>query len=134
MKTRLRKDRDIYFFDLEGNLDMSGVDHLQSFCSNKNLKKRKIVFNLKFLFFVGSTGVGVFSKTLDFVKQNNNLKICCASSEFEKIFTNEGLDSLLFPSEEEAVLSFSNNQEIQTERDGLSFIQSEYPLKHEGEG
>ena len=24
MKTRLRKDRDIYFFDLEGNLDMGG--------------------------------------------------------------------------------------------------------------
>ena len=129
MKTRLRKDRDIYFFDLEGSLDMSGMDQLQSFCSNKNLKKQKIVFNLKSLFFVGSTGVGVFSKTLDFVKQNNHLKICCASSEFEKVFTSEGLDSLLFSSEEEAVLSFFNNQE--QEKKGLSFIQNECLPKHE---
>ena len=108
-----------------------GVDQLQSFCSNENLKKKKIVFNLKSLFFVGSTGVRVFSKTLDFVKQNNNLKICCASSEFEKVFTNEGLDSLLFSSEEEAVLSFSDNQELQAEISGLSFIQSECLPKHE---
>ena len=112
MKTRLRKDRDIYFFDLEGNLDMNGVDQLHSFCSREDLKKKKIIFNLKSLFFVGSTGVGVFSKTLDFVKQNNNLKICCASSEFEKVFTNEGLDSALFPSEEEAVLSFDKSEDI----------------------
>ena len=115
MKTRLRKDRDIYFFDLEGSLDMNGVDHLQSFCSHKSLKKKKIVFNLKSLFFVGSTGVGVFSKTLDFVKQNNHLKICCASSEFRKILKNEGLDSHLFSSEEEAILSFSDNQEVMKE-------------------
>ena len=106
MKTRLRKDKDIYFFDLEGNLDMNGVDHLQSFCVNKKLRKKKIVFNLKSLFFVVSTGVNALSETLDFVKQNNHLKICCASSEFEKIFTNEGLDSVLFSSEKEAVLSF----------------------------
>ena len=128
MKTRLRKDRDIYFFDLEGNLDMNGVDHLQSFCSHKNLKKKKIVFNLKSLFFVGSTGVDVFSKTLDFVKQNNNLKICCASSEFEKFFTSEGLESLLFSSEEEAVSSFFQSRQAE---EGLSFIQNECPLKHE---
>lgn len=128
MKTRLRKDRDIYFFDLEGNLDMSGVDHLQSFCSSENLKKKKIVFNLQSLFFVGSIGVGVFSKTLDFVKQNNNLRICCASSEFEKVFTNEGLDSVLFSSEEEAVLSFASPSDT-IEKEG--FIQNEYPPKHE---
>ena len=126
MKTRLRKDKDIYFFDLEGNLDMNAVDELQSFCSNKKLKKKKIIFNLKSLFFVGSTGVGVFSKTLDFVNQNNNLKICCASSEFEKVFTNEGLDSVLFSSEKEAVLSFDKASEES------EFIQSEYPPKHEG--
>ena len=105
------------------------MDHLQSFCSNKNLKKKKIVFNLKSLFFVGSTGVGAFSKTLDFVKQNNNLKICCASSEFEKLFISEGLDSVLFSSEKEAVSSFS---ERQSGKEAFSFTQNEYPLKHEG--
>ena len=129
MKTRLRKDKDVYFFELEGSLDMNGVDDLQSFCLNKQLKKKKIVFNLKSLFFVGSTGLGLFSKTLDFVKKNNDLRICCASSEFERVFTNEGFDSLLFSSESEAVLSFS--EDLERENKALDFIQSEYPLKHE---
>lgn len=110
MRTRLRKDKDIYFIDVEGSLDLKGVDDLKSFCSNRNLKKKKLVFNLKSLFFVGSKGVSVFSETLDFINQSNQLKICCASSEFEKVFHSEGLQSTLFSSEEEAVLSFCSNQ------------------------
>ena len=110
MKTRLRKDKDIYFIDVEGNLDLKGVDDLKSFCSNKNLKKKKLVFNLKSLFFVGSKGVETFSETLEFVNKSNHLKICCASSEFEKVFHNEGLNSILFPSEEEAIMSFLSSQ------------------------
>lgn len=108
MKARLRKDKDIYFIDVEGNLDLKGVDSLKSFCSNKKLKKKKIVFNLKSLFFVGSKGVEVFSETLDSINKSAHLKICCASSEFEKVFNSEGLDTVLFSSEEEAVLSFSS--------------------------
>ena len=117
MKTYLRKDKDIYFIDVEGNLDLKGVDDLKSFCSDKKLKKKKIVFNLKSLVFVGSKGIGVFSETLDFVNKSNHLKICCTSSEFEKVFYNEGFHSILFSSEEEAVMSFSN--------------QNEYPPKHD---
>ena len=110
MKTRFRKDKDIYFIDVEGNLDIKGVDHLKVICSNKKLKKKNLVFNLKSLFFVGSKGIGVFSKTLDSINKSNNLKICCASSEFEKVFYNEGLNSVIFSSEEEAIMSFSSSQ------------------------
>lgn len=110
MKTRFRKDKDIYFIDVEGSLDLNGVDNLKSFCSSKNLKKKKVIFNLKSLFFVGSKGVGIFSETLDFVNKSNDLKICCASSEFEKVLSNEGLNSTLCSSEEEAIMSFSSNQ------------------------
>ncbi len=110
MKTRLRKDKDIYFIDVEGNLDLKGVDSLKSFCFSKSFQKKKIVFNLKSLSFVGSKGVGVFSETLDFINKDSDLKICCASSEFEKYFQNEGLHSALFRSEEEAVSSFSATQ------------------------
>ena len=118
MKARLRKDNNIYFIDVEGHLDLQGVDHLKSFCSHKNFKKKKVIFNLKSLFFVGSKGVGGFSETLNSVNKSSDLKICCASSEFEKVFHDEGLKPLLFPSEEEAISSFSSNQ-------------NEYPLKHE---
>ena len=118
MRTLFRKDQDIYFINVEGNLDLKGVDHLKSICSNKKLKEKKLVFNLKSLFFVGSKGIEAFSETLDFINKNNHLKICCASSEFEKVFNNEGLHSIIFPSEEEAIISFSSNQ-------------SEDPLKHD---
>lgn len=110
MKTRLRKNKNIYFIDVEGNLDIQGVDHLKSVCSHKSLKKKKLIFNLNKLSFVGSKGIGAFSETLDFINKSNNLKICCASSEFEKVFYNEGLNSVIFPSEEEAVMSFYSNQ------------------------
>ena len=118
MKARLRKNKDIYFIDMEGHLDLNGVDHLKSFCSKKKLKQKKLVFNLKSLSFVGSKGVEVFSETLDFLNKSNHLKICCASSEFEKVLSNEGLNSSLFSSEKEAINSFDVNQ-------------NEYQLKHE---
>lgn len=118
MKARLRKNKDIYFIDLEGHLDLKGVDDLKSFCLSKKMEKKKIIFNLKSLFFVGSKGLENFSETLDFVNKNSHLKICCASSEFEKVFNNEGLTSVLFPNEQEAIQSFIPNQ-------------SEYPLKHD---
>ena len=106
MKTKFRKDKDIYFIDVEGQLDVLGMDHLKEFCESK-LKKKKIVFNLKSLDFVGSKGVEIFSETLDVVSRKNTMKICCASSEFEKIIETEGLASSLCKDEEEAVLSFN---------------------------
>ena len=108
MKTKFRKDKDIYFIDVEGQLDVLGADHLKEFCENK-LSKKKIVFNLKSLDFVGSKGVGVFSETLDVVNRKNIMKICCASSEFKKIIETEGLASSLFKDEEEAVSSFNES-------------------------
>ena len=111
METRLRKDKDILFFDVEGRLDLQGVDHLKDFCFNGGLNKKKVVFNLKALSFVGSKGVEVFSQTLDFVNKNNRLKICCAGPEFQKILDSEGLNRSLFPSEREAVLSFEGSNQ-----------------------
>ena len=116
MRVKFRKNKDFYFINVEGNLDLNGVDHLKSFCLNNKFKKKKVIFNLKSLDFVGSKGVEVFSETLDFINKNNDLKICCAQSEFKKVFHNEGLSCPVFSSEEEAQLSFN---------------QSEYPLKYD---
>ena len=43
MKTKIRKNEDIFFIDLEGNLDLSSVDSLSSFCST-SLKQKKNYF------------------------------------------------------------------------------------------
>jgi len=103
MKTKIQKTEDIVFISIEGNLDLNSVDDLNFFCS-KNLTHKKIIFNLRDLNFVGSVGVGAFSKTLEDINKQNQLKICCASSEFEKVFTNEGFVN--YETEQEAVLSF----------------------------
>ena len=65
MKAKLRKEEDIYFFDFEGYLDFQTVDKLKFFWSQKGLKQKKIVFNLKSLSFIGSQGVNVFSETVE---------------------------------------------------------------------
>ena len=110
MNVRFRKQKDFYFIDVDGNLDLNDVDRLKSFCLNNKFKKKKVIFNLKALDFVGSKGVEIFSETLDFINKNNDLKICCAQSEFKKVFQNEGLSCPFFSSEEEAEMSFSQNE------------------------
>lgn len=107
MKTHIRKNRDIYFIDVEGCLDFVGVDNLKSFCLYKNFKTKKLIFNLKSLSFVGSKGVETFSDTLHSINKNNNIKICCASSEFEKVFDKDGLKMSFCQSETEAIKSFN---------------------------
>ena len=110
MKTSLRQNQDVFVINIEGNLDINGVDRLKSLF-NRSLDRKKIVFNLSSLSFVGSLGISDFSKALTDLKSNNNkFKICGASSEFEKIFSNEGLDSAICSCEEEALASFSDEE------------------------
>ena len=105
MKTHLKQDKGVYVISIEGNLDVQNMDKFKDLCQN-NFKKNKIVFNLKSLNFVGSSGISIFSETLESLKKNNRLKLCCVSSEFQKILTDNQLDSLICNSEEEAVSSF----------------------------
>ena len=111
MKAKFRKKEDIYFFDFEGDLDFQTVDKLRFFWSQKALRQKKIVFNLKDLSFVGSQGVNVFSETVEVANRDNYLKICCASPEFSKFFDSRGMRCLLFESEGEAISSFFNSEE-----------------------
>ena len=106
MKTYLKQNQDIYVISIEGNLDVIGMDKFKSLCK-ANFKKNKLVFNLKSLSFIGSSGIDVFSETLDFLKKKNNLKLCCVSSEFQKILHNDFSDS-----EEEALSSFEEKEPI----------------------
>ena len=106
MRTSLRQNKDVFVIDIKGNLDINGVDRLKYLCNN-NLKRKKVIFNLKSLSFVGSLGISDFSKVLmDLKNKNNEFKICGASSEFEKIFSNEGLDFEMCSCEEEALSFF----------------------------
>ena len=111
MRTSFRQNKDVFVIDIEGNLDINGVDHLKNLF-NRDLNQKKIVFNLSSLSFVGSLGISDFSKALTDLRHNKNeFKICGASSEFEKIFSNEGLDFAMCSCEEEALASFSDEDQ-----------------------
>lgn len=90
---------------MHGSLTVSDMDSLKIICNSK-LKKKKVLFNLKELSFVGSSGISVFYETLNSLKKTNSLKMCCVSSEFKRIFDSEGLGFPIYQSEEEALSSF----------------------------
>lgn len=105
MKTSIREKGDIFVINVQGSLSINDADALKAICARK-LKKKKILFNLKELSFVGSSGISIFYQTLNSLKKDNSLKMCCVSSEFKRIFDNEGLDFSMYKSEEEALSSF----------------------------
>ena len=105
MRTNIRKDKDIFVINVQGSLSLSDVDMLKAICKKK-LNRKKVLFNLKELSFVGSSGISVFYEALNSLKETNSLKMCCVSSEFKRIFDNEGLDFSVYQSEEEALSSF----------------------------
>ena len=105
MRTNIRKDKDIFVINVQGSLSVNDVDMLKAICKRK-LNRKKVLFNLKELSFVGSSGISVFYEALNSLKANNSLKMCCVSSEFKRIFDNEGFDFSVYQSEEEALSSF----------------------------
>ena len=105
MKTSIRENKGIFVIDVQGSLTINDVDILKTICK-KRLKKQKVLFNLKDLSFVGSSGISMFYEALNSLKKDNSLKMCCVSSEFKKIFDNEGLSFSMYQSEEEALSSF----------------------------
>ena len=107
MKTNIKQNGNILVVNVRGHLTVNDADRLKAICGER-LKKQKILFNLKELSFVGSSGVSVFHETLSALKKRNVLKMCCVSSEFKRVFDNEAPPFLIYQNEREALLSFQS--------------------------
>lgn len=105
MKTNIRQNGKVLVVKVRGNLTVDDADRLKTICGDK-LKKQQVLFNLRELSFVGSSGVSVFHETLSALKKRNTLKMCCVSSEFQRVFDNEAPPFSVYQSEEEALSSF----------------------------
>ena len=68
MKTSIRENRGIFVIDVQGNLTINDVDILKAICKEK-LKRKKVLFNLKDLTFVGSSGISMFYEALNSLKK-----------------------------------------------------------------
>lgn len=109
MQAKIKKDGDVTVVELSGKLDFETAEPFRETCQDV-LLNNKVVFNLKDLNFVGSSGIGVFVNTLKEFTQKNPVppKFCNVKSEFRKIFiSSEDPSFQVFEDEKTAVKSFT---------------------------
>ncbi len=88
MDAKIRKERGIHIVTLSGKLNHDAIESFKSICM-RYLYQEPVIFQLRDLDFVGSTGIIFFVDTLKcFVEKSvNPLKFVYAKSEFQKIFS-----------------------------------------------
>jgi anti-anti-sigma factor len=109
----------VYVVQLSGQLDFESADALKARCASLFANKN-IVFSLKGLSFVGSSGLTPFLELLRALLKSNgtNFKICSVSSEFMRLFEAAELFGLeVYENAEQAQLAFqyANMQKASTE-------------------
>ncbi len=108
MEAQVQKTGDICIVELKGDLSFNSAEPFRSVCFNR-FKGKKIVFDLKELNFVGSSGIRDFIEVLREFSQSNDEKpkFCGLSSEFKKVFEANKMDTLnFFETSQDACLSF----------------------------
>jgi anti-anti-sigma factor len=115
MHAKIKKVGAATVLELKGNIDFETAKPFREQCSlllKKSEATPKLIFNMKGLKFVGSSGLSSFIQTL---KDLNHLKtkprFCGVGSEFKKMFRIYSPDENfeIYTSEEEAADSFTTN-------------------------
>ena len=120
MKTQIKKDGDTVVVSIDGKIDYETQvplkDELQRLTSSANKTDTvatKVIFNLKNLEFVGSSGISNLVQTLKDFNHRSNIKprYCHVRSEFQKIIKafDENQAFEIFDTEERARNSFEQN-------------------------
>lgn len=112
MQARVKKKGEITILELFGNVDFESAKPFHDQCTTfiKDANHQRVVFNMKGLRFVGSSGISCFIQTL---REFNHLSIkprfCGVGSEFKKMFRIYSPEETyeIFASEDEAAGSFT---------------------------
>jgi anti-anti-sigma factor len=105
---------DVYSVELVGRIGFDVIDSFRKVCMEK-LSRRKLIFNLESLHFVGSHGIADFVSTLEDLSHvdETRIKFCGVSSEFKKIFQASAIRNLeFFDGVDRAVLSFKEVPQV----------------------
>ena len=89
MIMRAKNEGNVIVFELEGHLDFETTQQFEETCLTvlKKSETQRIVFNMKGLKFVGSSGINQFIKVLrEFNGLDEKPRLCHLSSEFQKVF------------------------------------------------
>ena len=109
MKTQITENNDILIFRLQGIADIEDFISLEKTCK-KYCPKRKVIFNLANLHFVGTSGLNNLMQIMSQLTQTSKLKVCSVGKEFKKIFASTYLNQLTFyESESSAQNAFEEN-------------------------
>ncbi len=95
--------------ELKGRLNFETSEPFRRTCLERLVQER-VVFDLKYLSFVGSLGLKDFVETLDSMKQKSSMgvRFCGVSSEFRRLFEASGLAGQeFFDTRDKAIQSFS---------------------------
>lgn len=116
MQAKIRVKKEVTVLELEGHIDFETARPFRDQCieiiSQAKESKPQIIFNMKSVKFVGSSGLSSFIQTLkEFNKLGTKPRFCGVSSEFKKMFKiyspEESFE--IFGSEDEAENSFEGN-------------------------
>ncbi len=95
MKTQITENDDILIFRLQGIADIEDFISLEETCK-KYCNKRKVIFNLAELNFVGTSGLNSLMQIMSHLTQTSKLKVCSVGKEFKRVFDSTQLSQLTF--------------------------------------
>ncbi len=94
MKAFIRKDHNnVFVIDLKGEVDFASAEPFHEVCM-RHLSRKKVVFNLKKVHFVGSDGLSSFMNTIKDLRKKSRLQFCCVGSEFQKVFAQSEIKDI----------------------------------------
>lgn len=112
MEAKVEYRSDIYVVNLSGQMDFESADSLRVQCL-RNFNQKNVIFNMRSLNFVGSSGITPFLQLLSELQSQlgPRFKICSVSNEFMRLFdvgTVEGIE--IYGSVDDAERSFRSGE------------------------
>jgi anti-anti-sigma factor len=97
MEVRFTRQSDVVIVHLQGRLNLENIDPFRSNCF-RHLVGEKVIFNLRELHFVGSTGIKPFVATIEELSRRNEggIRVCEIGPEFQKILHTSNLPEQVF--------------------------------------
>lgn len=95
MEAKVEKKDDVFVVSLYGQMDFESADSLKEKCL-KNFDEKNLIFNLRNLNFVGSSGITPFLELLAELsrKLGPRFKICSVGNEFMRLFDTGNVEGI----------------------------------------
>ncbi len=95
IEAKVEQQNGIFIVNLIGKLDFESADSLKDRCL-RALANQPVIFNMRQLNFVGSSGITPFLELLSAMSKSagRNFKLCAVSAEFMRLFESGSTDGI----------------------------------------